>query len=265
MITSLPVAMGNLRTLPNFWSYPENFARTLRVYTPEAYAREPGRRFPVLYLQDGQNVFHDPASARYETWCANPALEGLVAAGRIEPWILVGIDHGVARFEEYSPWDEPRLSVEGRGQAYGRFFVQFAKPFVDRTYRTLPGPESTAAMGASLGGLVALYMACEYPEVIGRAGGLSPSVMWSESKLFSYWSRHSRRFSKIYLDAGATETVTWAGLFLDYATATRAFYEHLRGLGYAEHEVRLVLEPGGNHHELDWQRRLPEALAWLLR
>jgi predicted alpha/beta superfamily hydrolase len=119
-------------------------------------------------------------------------------------------------------------------------------------------------MGSSLGGLISLYLGWKYPEVFGRIGALSPTVMWSYRKLFEAWREHSRRWTRIYLDAGSTEHIDAGRVALNYGEATREFYGHLKQLGYHDHEVLLVLEPGGQHHEKDWQRRLPFALRWLL-
>jgi predicted alpha/beta superfamily hydrolase len=188
----------------------------------------------------------------------------MVHEGHSEPWIVVAVDHGANRLGEYSPWDEPRSRVIARGEPYVRFIVDTLKPFVDSHFRTRPGPEWTGLMGSSLGGLISLYLGCHYPELFGRIGSMSPSVMWSYGRLFEEWTSHTRRWTRIYLDAGADENVDPVGWPMLYGQATRDFYLHLKGLGYADHELALVLEPGGYHHERDWQRRLPTALRWLL-
>lgn len=256
--------MGHVHIVRDFPSPQEGFSRTVRIYTPDAYDSMPWHRFPVLYMHDGQNVFAHPESALFDTWCANLALEQGVGEGHLEPWIIVAVDSGTGRLQEYSPWDDSSGKVKARGEAYGRFLVEHLKPLVDLNYRTREGAEWTGAMGSSLGGLISLYLGCRYPQVFGRIGALSPTVMWSDGRLFSEWGAHPRRWTRIYLDAGAQEFIDADGLPLNYGEATRAFYEHLKGLGYADHEVSLVLEPGGEHHEKDWQRRLPTAMRWLL-
>jgi len=257
--------LGHVHIYWDFHAPDEYKAHPLRVYTPNGYDADPDRRYPVLYMHDGQNVFAHEASARYDTWCANHVMDRLSWEGRTEPWIVVGIDHSDDRFGEYSPWDEPKLGLVGRGRGYGEYVVRHVKPFIDRTYRTRVEAEWTGLMGASLGGLVSLYMGYEHPDVFGRIGAVSPSVMWSDGALFRHWREHTGRWTRIQLDAGDPEYVQWEQLGLDYTGSTRAFYEHLRSLGYAEWEVRLWLEQGANHHELDWARRLPDTLAWLLR
>jgi len=256
--------MGQIKILRDFASPLEGFPRTLRIYTPDEYAAQPERRFPVLYMQDGQNIYAHPDSAPDVTWCTNNTLERLVRERALEPWIVVGIDSGMGRLEDYSPWNEPRAKVKGRGATYTRFMVETLKPWVDATYRTLPSARTTAVMGSSLGGLISLYAGWKHPEVFGRVGGVSPSVMWSGGGLASHWKTRTAEWTRIYLDAGATEFLDAGGVPLRYGEATRAFHRHLQRLGYSDEELFLVLEPGGQHNEKDWQRRLPLALRWLL-
>ncbi|MDY7225965.1 alpha/beta hydrolase [Hyalangium rubrum] len=256
--------MGHVHIIRDFPSPQEGFNRTLRIYTPDGYDAQSEHRYPVLYMHDGQNVFAHPESALYDTWCTNRVLEGMVSEGRLEPWIIVAVDSGPGRLREYSPWEGPHGHQEGQGARYARFVVEELKPYVDRTYRTRSGAEWTGTMGSSLGGLISLYLGWKYPEVFGRIGALSPTVMWHQHKLFGEWTAHTQRWSRIYLDAGSTEHIDAGDVPLNYGEATREFYGHLKRLGYHDHEVILVLEPGGQHHERDWQRRLPFAMRWLL-
>lgn len=257
--------MGFLQILRGFPSCPEGFTRTLRVYLPDAYFRDQGRRLPVLYMQDGQNVFDHPESARAETWDANGTLEMLSGARAIEPWIIVGIDHSIGRFEDYSAWPDPKHKVKGHARIYAEFLIEHLKPFVDQTYRTRPEREWTAVAGSSLGGLVSLFLGWKYPQVYGRVGAFSPTVMWSQRRLFRQWSKKGKLPQRLYLDVGETEQFDYEDMHFDYGTEVAKFAEHLRELGYNEDELHVVLEPGGQHSEVDWRRRLPDALAWLLR
>lgn len=256
--------MGYVHILRDFYSYPEQATRTLRIYTPDAYDQDPDRRFPVLYMCDGQNVFDHPESALFHTWRANVAMEQGVREGAHPPFIIVGLDHLPGRFEEYSPWPFPVRGVEPRGSLFVDCVVHHVRPFIESTYRTLTGPEHTGILGASLGGLISLYAARERPDVFGRVGAVSPTLMWSDFRTFEHWSSRYDTWTKIWLDAGREERIWLDGLELDYAGITERFYWHLKGLGYADHEVTLYLEPGANHHEVDWQRRLPQIFRWLL-
>jgi len=256
--------MSSIQIIRDFYSPQEGFHRTLRIYIPDGYEPHSGQRYPVLYLHDGQNVFAHPESAVFDTWCLNHVLDSYVHQGQLEPWLVVAVDHGHNRLGEYSPWDEPRSGITARAEPYVRFFVETLKPFVDAQWRTRQAPESTGVMGSSLGGLMSLYLGWKHPELFGRIGGMSPSVMWSYGQLFHEWTSHTRRWTRIYLDAGTHEIIDPVGYPMLYGDATRDFYSHLKHLGYADHEVQLVMDPQGGHHELDWQRRLPQALRWLL-
>lgn len=258
--------MGHLEILHDVPSHVEGFTRTLRIYTPRGYGHDPARRYGVLYMHDGQNVFEHPDSVRHggATWSTNLALEGLVDGGRIQPWIVVGIDHSLGRFEDFSPWDEPRVGVKARGETYSRYLIHELKPWVDAHYRTRPQPEWTATMGSSLGGLISLYLGLAHGDVFGRIGALSPSVMWGEDGLFHHWKAHTRRWTRMYLDVGEHEEFSLGDFPMHYGLDVRAFCEHLWRLGYAGHELRTVIDPGGAHSEWDWARRLPAALEWLL-
>ena len=250
---------GTVEVLTGVASPPEGVSRTVRVWTPQGYGQDPARRYPVLYMHDGQTAFAHPTSSQFDTWCANVVVQGLIDQQTIEPWIIVAVDHTGQRPAEYGDW-EPG----GRAIRYAEFLVDTLKPWVDATYATRPEPWWTAVMGSSLGGLCSLHLGRSWPDVFGRSGALSPSTMWDRGALFARWERHTRHWTRIYLDAGEHEEVVNGGVPVDYGAAARNFYFHLRALDYAPHEVALVLEPGGAHHETDWCRRLPAALTWLL-
>lgn len=251
--------MGEIKILRNLYSRSEQVQRTVRIFTPDAYQQQPQQAFPVLYMFDGQNVFSHPESAVYDTWCANTTLEQLARQTQIRPWIIVAIDHSSDRMTEYSPW------LGGRGSLCAKFLVNELKPYIDQHYRTLPQAEWTAVMGSSMGGLISLYIGKTYPTVFGRIGGVSPALMWGgNQQMFDYWSSHTRQWSKIYLHVGSQEQYSYFGVWLDYVPITRDFYQHLKRLGYSDHEVTFVLAEGDSHHETSWQKRLPEMLRWLL-
>jgi predicted alpha/beta superfamily hydrolase len=256
--------LEQLELIADFPSRAEGFARTLRVFTPRQYQRADSGPFGVLVMHDGQNVFEHPASARWPTWSANHTLQRLMDERRIGNWLIVAVDHGLGRFEDFSPWPEPRAGVRGRAEGYLRFVVDELLPWARGRYRLGDGPQLTASCGSSLGGLVSLYFAGRRPDVFGRVAALSPSVMWSEGGLFRHWTAHTRRWTKLYLDAGDPELYERPDMTMAYGQSVAAFHQHLLGLGYAPHEVALVLEPGAPHSEEAWARRLPGALAFAL-
>lgn len=249
--------MGYLRLLDELTSPPEGGRkRTVRILAPTSWEGALLEACPVLYLNDGQNVFSDWGRDGSESWCADVAMESLVARGVVEPWLIVAVDSDVSRDSDYSPWAE--------GDHYARFMLETLQPYVEARFGVRRGPEWTAVAGSSLGGLISLHLSRSFPGVFGRVAALSPTVMWAQGRLFHEWRAHSRQWTRIYLDAGANEVLFEEGEAFDYAGSVRAFWGHLKAMGYAEHEVRLVLEPGGDHHERAWRRRLPEALRWLL-
>ncbi len=256
--------MSYIQIIRGFHSIPENESRTIRIYTPDAYDWERDRRFPVLYMFDGQNVFSHPESALFHTWCANTTMDRMVSENRIPPWIIVAVDHTNWRMEEYSPWDEPLRGEHGKGPVFADFLVNHLKPYIDTTYRTLPDARWTGAMGASMGGLISLFLGKRYPDIFGRIGAVSPSLMWSGGAMFRFWDKHTGHWSKIYLDTGSEEQYHFYETFLDYVRVTADFHNHMKNIGYGDHELLYRIWDGHFHNEESWQIRLPEIWQWLL-
>ncbi len=250
--------MGTIQIVRDFYSPLELVKRTLRIFTPDAYHQQPHRRFPVLYMFNGQAIFAHPESAIYNNWGVNIILERLAANGSIPPWIVVGIDHLPNRVAEYSPWHG------GRGLLTADFIVNHLKPYIDNTYRTLPEAHSTAVMGASIGGSLALFLGKKYPQIFGRIGSISAPLMWGSDRLFHYWDTHTYHWSKILLQVGSREQYSFDEIWMDYFTIATDFYNHLKSLGYREHELCFLLTEGDAYHETDWQKQLPDMMRWLL-
>ena len=155
--------------------------RDVLVWLPPGYdAGAQNRRYPVLYMHDGQNLFEpDTAFQKGEHWRLGETAAALIEDGSIEPLIIVGIyNTGTHRKEEYTPTHDATLGG-GLADDYGRMIVEELKPFIDRTYRTRPEPQHTGLGGSSLGGLVTLYLGFTHPQVFGRLAVLSPSVWWN--------------------------------------------------------------------------------------
>lgn len=158
-------------------------SRALTVHLPPGYELDPSRRYPVLFMQDGQNLFEDNRAAFGVSWHAAQTADHLCSAGRIRPFLLVGIDNTPARLDEYAIYHDPRHEAGGRGEEYATFVVDEVKPFVDREYRTLTSPSHVAIAGSSMGGLVALTTAWRFPGVFGLCGVVSPSLWWCGSRI----------------------------------------------------------------------------------
>jgi predicted alpha/beta superfamily hydrolase len=246
-------ASSNVHFLPTSIEIPQlKRRRTVRVYFPPNYASSQG--FPVIYMFDGQNLF-DNATAFSGEWGVDETLDSLYRT-RALSCIVVGIYHGDSeRMNELTPW--PDLQKRGGdGEKFAKFIVQDLKPYIDKHYRTLPDRDNTIIMGSSLGGLMALYMSMEYPDVFGKAGVFSPSLWWSEKVFEQIQKFKKRRFHKIYLSAGEKESDR---MVTDMERAQKLF----KDVGFGENELLYKVDPEGKHNEQFWRKEFPKAINWL--
>ena len=231
------------------------------VYLPPGYDPA-GVRHPVLYLQDGQNLF-DPATAfGGNDWHADVTADSLICRGQIEPVIIVGIYHtGVRRVSEYTPTRDRRLGKGGKADRYAEMLVREIKPFIDHEYRTLKGALHTAVGGSSLGALASLIAALQFPRVFGQVAVLSPSVWWDgRSILAAVRSYRSRFRPRIWLDVGTNEGAT-SRLFVEQAQELRdALVE--KGWRIGQDLAYCEIE-GAGHNEAAWAARFGQVLGYL--
>ncbi|MGH9743201.1 MAG: alpha/beta hydrolase [Candidatus Acidiferrum sp.] len=197
----------NLRKHQRFRSSFLRNARDLVVYLPPNYDDNWDRRFPVLYLHDGQNLFDGSTSfIPGMDWHVGQTADQSILDGSVEPLIIVGIyNTGKSRIREYTPTRVPKLGG-GRADRYAKFLIEELKPFVEREYRALPGPEKTGIGGSSLGGLVSLYLGLRFPNIFGKTAALSPSVWWNQHVMHRFAQAadvHPR--PRIWLDIGTRE------------------------------------------------------------
>lgn len=236
--------------------------RSLIVHRPPGYDLEPDRRYPVFYLQDGQNLFDDDTAFGGHAWHCDETAERLARTGEVPPVILVGIGNTPDRLREYGA---KRTGRGDRSRAFGRFLVREAKPFIDATYRTLPGREHTAVGGSSMGGLIALNLCKWYPGVFGMCGAMSPSLWWDgESFLRDIGSKAGWLTTcKVWLDMGGREGNTRATQRAGLQRARR-LAESLRGFGLeTAGRLRFVEDPIGGHDERAWAARFGDVLRFL--
>jgi predicted alpha/beta superfamily hydrolase len=253
------VSDGQLRRHENFRSKFLRNQRNLVVYLPPGYDEQPQRRFPVLYLHDGQNLFDGSTSyVQGQDWHVGPTADAEIHAGRVEPLIIVGIyNTGKARIREYTPTRVPRLGG-GRADRYGKFLLEEVMPFIHREYRAEGGPWRTGIGGSSLGGLVSLYLGMSRSDVFGKIAALSPSVWWNQRVIHKFAASvplHSHPC--IWLDIGTREgprIVEDVERYRDVLLQRGWQYE--RDLHYERVE-------GAEHNELAWAKRVGPFLRFL--
>ena len=223
--------------------------RPIVVYLPDGYWQNPLRQYPVVYMQDGQNLFDPAASYAGVTWDAATAAESLADIGR-QP-IVVGIYHGGRRrIREYNPFAHWR---NGRGANYARFVAETVKPMIDDAFHTLPGREHSAILGSSMGGLISLYAYYMHGDVFDRCGAMSPSLWVAGGAILKMAPAPRLAGGRIYIDNG------------DQEPGAQRLAPLLEQAGYVPgRTLRYVVGAGDGHTEAAWARRLPGALRFLL-
>lgn len=225
--------------------------RKAYIYLPGSYPKD-DRRYPVMYMFDGHNVFFDADATYGKCWGMKEFLDRTK-----KDLIVVAIEcnhKGNGRLEEYSPFDfenDTLGAIEGKGKLTMDWIVGYLKPFVDRNYRTLPDRENTILCGSSMGGLMALYGAVCYNRVFQRAACLSPSV-WidADQVLQMIAGAKMKNDTCIYMDYGSVEMYNH-----DANASALISVCHLLLTKRADLTFRIV--PGGTHSEASWEKQIP--------
>jgi predicted alpha/beta superfamily hydrolase len=234
--------------------------RELLVALPVGYEAAPLRRYPVLYMQDGQNLFGDAASPMSgKGWRLDTTAAELTAAGEMEPLILVGIpNQGEQRATEYTPAYNEARGAGGKAALYGRMLVEEIKPLVDRTYRTRPGAVDTGLGGSSFGALVALHVGLRYPHTFGKLALLSLAVAWNGPVILQQIEELATRPPlRIWLDVGTEEGEA-------IMVGARAVRDALTARGWVlGQDLNYVEASGARHDEGAWADRARFFLPYL--
>jgi predicted alpha/beta superfamily hydrolase len=258
-------ATGDLR-LHEFRSRIFRNTRFLRVWLPPGYD-DPvnvNKHYPVLYLNDGQNLFESVSSFSGVEWQADETADRLIREGTIPPMILVGIDNaGKDRLREYMPHRSMNpVMLRVQGKYYPDFLIKEVMPFVERNYRVATRPEGTGLGGSSMGALIALYTAIARPGVIGKLLIESPSL-WVSNRQIIRESRAVRIWpEKTYLGVGTAETGN-AEKSRKVVDDVRQLESIIRRAVLSEKRLRLLIKEGAAHNESAWSERFPEALKFL--
>jgi predicted alpha/beta superfamily hydrolase len=227
--------------------------RDVLVWLPPGYDEHHDLRYPVLYMQDGQNVFDPETSFIGVSWQADEVAGRLMQEGRIREAIIVAVYNTEEREEEYGD--------TARGRAYMQFMVHGLKPFIDRNYRTIPQRKVASVMGSSMGGLISFLLAWKYPDVFGQAACLSPAFIHSGNNIIPSIRdfKGPRKNIRFYIDNGSE------GLDWELQRGCDEMLAVLLEKGFAPgKDLEWFQDDGGEHSEVSWSRRLWRALVFLL-
>jgi enterochelin esterase-like enzyme len=235
--------------------------RMLRVWLPPGYdAKDHAKRYPVLYLNDGQNLF-DACTSMFSSdeWKADETATTLIERGRIPPMIIVGIDNAGkrARPKEYLPFPDETLTPatpDVRGKDYPRFLLEEVMPLINKDFRTDDRPAHTGLGGSSYGAGIALYTVMTHPDRFGRLLLESPSLYAHDDFLLHEAERFHRWPEKIFVGVGS---------FREPVDDVHRLAEILRRDGLGRDRLRVVEQPGAGHDERAWADRFPTALQFL--
>lgn len=229
-----------------------DYIRRAYIYLPESYRKDPDARYPVMYMFDGHNVFFDADATYGKSWGMNQYLRSSK-----KQMIVVAVEcnhQGNKRLVEYSPFsytNDYMGTIKGKGRVYMNWLVNTLKPYIDENYRTLPDREHTGICGSSMGGLMALYAACAYNEVFGKAACLSPSL-WVDQEKVADMIAHSDidRNTVLYMDYGEKELANHSANMDALVLAVHLLLTKKVNLTFR-------IAPGGDHSEASWEKQIP--------
>lgn len=231
----------------------------IELFLPPSYAENPYKRYPVIYAQDGQNLFDTPTPETHTHWHLDTLAHELMQVGLCEELIIVGLHHrGVDRMLDYTPFVDPNHGGGGAGE-YAKFLVDVVKPLIDKRLRTRPEASNTAVMGSSLGGLFSFYAGRTFPHVFGKVAALSTSFQWDGGHMLRETKR-STRFApiKLYLDAGTEGDEIGAYELMEQMVQELLFDGFQLG-----RDFYALTGVGDDHSEQAWSRRVHFPLAFL--
>ncbi len=246
---------------------PFQSERRVSVLLPKGYETS-DKRYPVLYMHDGQNLFIDSEASFGVSWGIKDYLE---QQSDLEI-IVVGIDcnhEGFERFNEYAPWENKELGQKlfnddkltgGKGKEYIDYLTFELKPLIDEKYRTIP--DETAMAGSSMGGLISTYAACKYPQIFKRIASLSSAYWINQSEIEAYIKECVlSEIERFYLDVGTKEDTSFINhqIYIDSSQSVNDLLVEKVG------KVRFDVVEDAVHNEAAWRERLPVMFEFLYK
>lgn len=273
------VTSGTLETFTlDMPQYSDNRTRTIHVLLPDGYdSKNTDKKYPVFYMQDGQNLFDMYASYAGE-WMVDEAIADMMDNG-YEGAIIVGIENSADRWNEYSPeWVNVGSSLPNNssgesyaqfvdnpsGDKYGEFIVDTLKPYIDSHYNVRTDKNSTGIGGSSMGGLISYYIGMKYPDVFGQVLSFSPAFwMYSEdtmaSVVDSYDFSNTDNLPKVFLYTGGANQME-----KDTIPYVDLVYNKMSENGYPENKLNTLTDTTKDHNEAAWSEYFPQAYKWLV-
>jgi enterochelin esterase-like enzyme len=262
--------------------------RTIQIFLPASYQTDSQRRYPVLYVQDGQNLFSTAGTNcafGWGNWQLDKTADKLARAGRMQEIIMVAVDNSSARREEYGGLHHAAgLATNSAFENYESFLITELKPRIDREFRTLPGPAHTAVMGSSVGGLCSAMLAWDHPEIFGGVASLSGTDIAEQTNFLDNVLKTFHgplKPFRVYLDSGVVDLTGGD----DGRSLTRQVAAEFRRIGWTDKNLKLFtdaklltpeqLEKAGlrrdkwkdaqtnQHNEFYWRLRAWRALTFL--
>jgi predicted alpha/beta superfamily hydrolase len=249
MNQNFSTVMGQVHLLNQDFFMPQlNRHRRIWIYLPTDYHQHTEKSYPVLYMQDGQNLF-DTGTAHFGEWGIDKTLDQIQSTGN-EGIIVVGIDNGGHhRANEYAPWRRAKFGG-GEGLDYAQFVAYTLKKYIDAHFRTKPEREFTGIGGSSMGGLISFYAGLRYAEVFSKLAILSPSF-WFNKQIFEWVEKQEKIFEmQICMVGSRTESYSME-------RDMTAMYATLQNIGYTPNELSFAIRDKGKHNEKFWGREFP--------
>lgn len=257
------IKKSKIVTIEKFHAKKLNNDRNIYVYLPESYETEKDKRYPVLYMHDGQYAFKKSENTN-GSWNAHLVADKLIAEGKIKEIIIVAVPNmGSERGSEYAHGDVPfvkELKLEAKGLLYEDFLINDLKPFIDKNFRALTDSADTALLGSSMGGLVTYNIGFRNPDVFGCLGMMSPAFFTLDTETFeltkNYCDYDGRLPLKIWTDIGEYEN-----LMLE--RHVRNFVNDMIKKGFEQGKnLYYYSVPDAAHFEADWYNRLHDPLIY---
>ena len=245
-------ASSNVKVLSD--SFPDHSLQTHRkiwIYLPPSYDRTK-KHYPVIYMQDGQNLFDRATSSFGTEWRVDETMDSLISKGKKE-YIIVGIASGDARLQEYLPYESSQIP-NPRGKEYASFMVKELVPYIDKNYRTLAGAANRSVAGSSMGAVISLFTIMGYPDLFGSAG-LFSGAYWVISDADKKMVKSTgKRQLEIFLYAGDAEM---SSLVAETEKMKMALGKN------AGIRIRTMYVKDGQHSEYFWQKPFLDYVLWI--